>query len=620
MGRRKFPPAITRVCPVAIWAACILESAAADWPHLRGPSYSGVSSETNLCASFPTTGPNVLWRIPLGQGYSGFTVAEDRLFTQMQRRSGQYVICLRANTGEELWRYRYGWPWQPEGEYPGPYATPTLHEGKLYFAGTDGLIGCLDAANGRHIWTLNVTEKFRGRGTEFGYACSPLVAEGKVIVPVGGPGAGVVALNAADASVVWQSGDEPASYCSPLPITLRGRRLVIVFLQNSIVAIALEDGRQLWRHESSAGYDEHAALPLYQEPHLLTFAPFHGGARLFELILQEDKITGGIAWENSELSNDILSSILLGVHVYGFDIRDYQANREATSKGSFKCLEFATGKVLWSSERVGHASAIAADGKLVLLNDTGTLILARASPDAYEELGRAQIFHRGLCWTAPTLHRGRLFVRNQHEAACVWLGAGNPPAANRTVVRPNVDSKHRIAVAGDEAAYAPKLSVLARWYLWCVAAMLACAAIGQARKSRGLFYAGAFLFGAFGTSVLALVLRQFIFTWPVSLFVSFQLAVLGASRGKERKALSRIAAAQFLLVCAVYYTLCKQFFIVSGWGFLAGMLAAAPLSFWAARDAARPNSVGREMLWATLAFTVYFWSSGLFTIWRMNRG
>src|SRR5207302_11207077 len=104
---------------------------------------------------------------------------------------------------------------------------------------------------------------------------------GKVILPVGGQGASVVALNAHDGSTAWAEGDDPASYCPVYPVTFRGRRVVIAFLQNSLAAHDLATGRRLWREELSGGYDAHSAWPLYAEPHLLIAAPFRKGARLF---------------------------------------------------------------------------------------------------------------------------------------------------------------------------------------------------------------------------------------------------------------------------------------------------------------------------------------------------
>src|SRR5262245_60283129 len=186
------------------------DNAPTDWPHLRGPNYDAVSAETGLVESWPKGGPPVLWSRELGQGYSGFVAAGGRVFTQLQTRTGQFAIALDPDTGTEFWRQRVDGPWQPAGAYPGPYATPTCHGGRLYYSTPAGVVGCLDAGDGRPVWSVNVREKFRARGIEFGYAATPLVEDGRVILPIGGEGASVVALDARDGSTVWAAGDDPA--------------------------------------------------------------------------------------------------------------------------------------------------------------------------------------------------------------------------------------------------------------------------------------------------------------------------------------------------------------------------------------------------------------------------
>ena len=111
------------------------------WPFLRGFNFDGHSAEIHLADAWPSTGPPVLWTRPLGQGYSAFTAADDRIFTQYQTLSGQYVVCLSAETGETVWEYRYDWPYEAGGVYPGPRATPTLDGRRIYFAGPSGLVG-----------------------------------------------------------------------------------------------------------------------------------------------------------------------------------------------------------------------------------------------------------------------------------------------------------------------------------------------------------------------------------------------------------------------------------------------------------------------------------------------
>src|SRR5262249_3016460 len=138
------------------------EGANHDWPHLRGPQYDGNSPEKGLLDAWPDGGPPLLWTHPLGQGDSGFVAAGGSVVTRFQSGTGQYVICLDADAGTEIWRRRVDWAWRPAGAYPGPFATPTWDAGRLYYSTPAGLVGCLDAEDGRPIWSINIVAKYKG--------------------------------------------------------------------------------------------------------------------------------------------------------------------------------------------------------------------------------------------------------------------------------------------------------------------------------------------------------------------------------------------------------------------------------------------------------------------------
>jgi len=608
---------------------------AQDWPHLRGPSYSGVSAETGIVESWPEGGPPVLWRLALGQGYSGFTAVGGRLYTQTQHLSGQYVVCLDAATGLRVWRHRYAWPWEPDSDWPGPRATPSVCEGRVYFAGPFGLAGCLDAGSGRRIWSLNVTRKFGGRGTQFGYACSPLVEDGKVFLPVGGKGASVVALDAADGSPVWRSGDYQASYSSAYPISVGGSRQVVAFLQNVVAGFDRATGELLWEHSWSEFYDEHASWPIYQEPYLLTCSAFREGARLLRLDASGDGTTATLAWESKELSNDIFSSLLLDGHVYGFDLHDFQPRHDRPANGQFKCIRLATGKVCWATDRTGHASLVAADGKLVLLSETGELILVRATPERYEELGRTRVLTGGMCWTAPSLQGRRLFVRNQSEAVCVYLGSpdelgreGAGAVVAQAPAPPGWQARLEQAWRGPPL-YAPSRGDMLRWYGFCMAGVFAVAkllswlvrvVVRRAGCERTIFAGAAFVFGAAGTLAFSAATRQFTFTWPAAVFVAFQAVLIAANRARRGGVRAqwgvRGALVGFVGLCLVYAWLCRSVFVPMGYGFLAGLLPALPVAVLAARRIGPRSRPLADLCWGAASFTVYFWASALVTMWR----
>lgn len=608
---------------------------AEDWPHLRGPRYDGISQETGLANDWPAAGPPVLWSRDLGQGYSGIIVVGTRLYTQMQNRVGQYVICLDTATGAELWRYRCDWPWQAAGAWPGPYATPTWAEGAVFFAAPSGLVGCLDGETGRSRWTVNVTQKFGGQGTEFGYACTPLVEGGRVILPVGGVGASVVALDAATGATVWQAGDDPASYTPAFPITFHGQRLIVAYLRNALTLHDAATGRVLVRRVLSRHYDEHAAWPLYAEPDLFLSAPFRKGGELLRLERMGTDLTLRPGWSQPRFANDILSSVLVDGHVYGFDLHDIQARAHRPSKGEFKCLDWRTGRVAWTTERTGHASVLAADGKLILLNDRGTLLLARSTPEGYDELARTDLFgDEGLCWTPPTLSRGRLYVRNQSRLHCVHLGRPEElTAEQREQARTQPASRSWqidwTALLSHEPEYpmeAPTRAELLTWYVWCVAGVFGSGVLvggswyGVCRWSRSsLAWPGAmwvaattaFLIGLAGTTLFSRWHGTFVLTWPASMFVAFQATVgtivWAEQQSDVRRARwrSRVMVLLFVLFCYGYYELCRAVGVFIAWGFLLGFLPAFPFAVWGARGQAFRQGLG-----FLVAFTVYFWTSG----------
>jgi len=618
------------------------------WPFIRGPNYDGHSAEIHLADSWPSDGPPVLWNRPLGQGYSAFTALGNRVFTQYQTLAGQYLVCLNADTGETIWEYGYDWPYEAGGVYPGPRATPTLAEGCVYFAGPSGLVGCL-SWEGELVWSVETKEQFHGKGADFGYACSPTVHDGLVLLPVGGPGAAVVALDARDGSTKWQAGDDAASYTPVLPITINGHRQVVAYLENALVCFDHDRGRLLWRLELSQGYDEHAAWPIYEEPTLWISAPFRWGSSLMKL--SADGAAPEAIWHSERLSNDVFSSVCHAGFLYGFDLRDIQAKTHRSSNGRFRCLDLKTGEPRWETDQTSHTSVLVADGKLILFNDRGELILARATPEKYEELARVAVLTGEIGWTPPALCRGRLYMRNQHQAACIYIGL--PELLEREGAQPPLTvadipqgKYHDLAsILGVEPEYffdVPTNELLRSWYVYGLAILLAAGIAAAAaisfvklifRKSVSgtatwaVFWGLAFLGGALAVRPLSLWRNEFVFTWFVSLFVVFQAVMqqvrLTSAQPRERVEAwrSTIVVLLFLGSCAGYYLLCRRLSLVFEWVFLGGFGAAVPLAVagrWLARRSAYPAAW--HAVSTVAEFTAYYWGSVIWLWWKYPNG
>ena len=592
-------------------ASLALGQNADDWPHPRGPDFAVRADATKLAKSWPAEGPPRLWSRELGQGYSGFAIVDGLVYTQFQQLGGQVLLCLDMATGDERWRFRYDSAWQRAGAYPGPYASPTVADGHVYYASPSGIVGCVDARDGSPVWSRNLAREFRATGAGFGFACSPLVEDRLVIFPVGGKGASIVALRADDGSTAWQVGDDPASYCPAMAITWRGRRLVVGYLRNAVVLHDLKSGQFLARHVLSTDYDEHSSWPIYREPHLFIASPFKFGAKRLRLDAAEDgSPILRTDWTSKDLSNDVLSSVLHEDSLYGFDLREMQAKIHRTSRGVFRCLDFETGKVRWSAEEVGHASVIVADGKLVLLNDVGVLRLAPAAPDGYQELASHQAFANGPCWTPPIVWRGKLLVRGPDEMICFDLGAAAKATASRrapVVGRSNWDWIWLIGREPEFPNDAPTLRELATWF---AIGLAICAVAMLAESWRGDPSLWMLLLGIAATPALGWSLERFTWTLPVALFAGFRLVMRTIihveSRTPKPRWRSRLAVVLFVVGCYGYYLLCQRLGLMLAWCFLIGFPAAWPVFAYGRQR--------RNWLELPIGFALYFWSCAAFIL------
>ncbi len=639
-----------------------------DWPGIRGPNWNGISSETGLVESWPHDGPPVLWTRELGQGYSAFVAWSDRITTQYQTLQGQYVACLEADSGKTIWEHRYDWPYDPAGVYPGPRATPTYSNGSIYFASPAGLIGCLQAETGELQWSVELATKFECDVTGFGYACSPTVVDGLVLLPVGGSAASMVALDAKTGAVRWRSGNDPASYAPAFPIEFQGRSLVLGYLENALVCHDRTSGEVLWKHKLSTGYDEHSSWPLYREPYLWISSPFRAGSELLELT-DDPAARIRLIGKQRLMSNDIFSSVLVDGAIYGFDVLEPQAKTHRSTRGIFRCIEFETGMELWSvgdgrpnrkaeatigssastfnSSLVGHASVIVADGKLILFNDLGELILARATKQRFEELARASVLGGEICWTQPALSRGRLFVRNQSRAACLFLGAPETLKAGlleRAITTSGIPQVEYFDWAslllGVEPEYAfdiPSRAWLIQWYQVCLIGIMggglsivvvACSFSRFRRTAfatkETLFWLLVFVAGAIGTTFLSPAMSDFVFTWPVSLFAAYQGLMDRISVGRQRltrwdRIRSGAACLLFVCCCLLYFLVCRRLSLVFEWVFLVGFVAAVPFSVAGrlAFASRRWHGIWKS-LFSVLAFSAFYWSSILFLHARVH--
>jgi len=406
--------------PVRAQSATQLAAApTADWPQFLGPDRNGISRETNLVDAFPADGPKKVWRVEGGIGMSGLVVSRGRVLTMIQKDGKQFIASFDAATGATVWQTALA-PEYQNSQGPGPRATPAVAGDRVFALTGEGILAAVSFADGEVLWSHNLPVELGGAPAEYGMAGSPLVvgdgATAQVVVMIGAPKGSVVALDVAEGKIAWTAGNDVAGYASPTLLNVGGMNQIVMYTGASVVGIKPGTGKLLWRYPYETEYGCNIATPLAIDGKVFISAGENHGSALLELKPAGEGFEPVVVWESqgptSKLRNEWQTSILLDGRLYGFDNLG-----GAGPITHLTCLDAKTGERLWQKSRFGKGNMIEADGKLWIAMITGELVLARANPMEYEELGRAQVVESTR--QAPALAGGLLYLRDGREIVCL---------------------------------------------------------------------------------------------------------------------------------------------------------------------------------------------------------
>jgi len=386
------------------------QGGAVPWPGFRGPTRDGIVPLTGILTQWPPRGLRQLWRQPIGEGYASFAIGYGGAYTIEQRHDQEVVTCYDLVTGLELWAFSYAGHFQEVLGGPGPRATPTLDDDRLFALGAVGDLHCLDAATGEFIWHANILRDNQADNLHWGMSGSPLVDGDLVIVTPGGRSGNLVAAyDRYSGRPVWRGGDGPSSYSSPMIATLAGRRQILVFGGSALSAHALDDGRELWRYPWVTQQGINVCQPIVlDDDRVFISSGYDHGSALLQLTVSEETFKVKRLWSSKGLKAKFASAVLHDGFIYGLD------------EAILVCLEADSGQRCWKGGRYGYGQLLLVGESLVILSENGELARVRATPERYQEVSRFQAIE-GKTWNHPAIADGKVLVRNAREMACFEL-------------------------------------------------------------------------------------------------------------------------------------------------------------------------------------------------------
>lgn len=410
--RHTTPRAFGLTAAVALCAS--VTAVAVDWPQFLGPERTGVYRGPALAASWPVDGPKVVWRRAVGAGFAGPVVAQGRVILFHRQGNQEIVESLDAATGAPSWRYTYPTSYRDDfGFDEGPRAAPVVSGGVIYTFGAEGQLHAIDFAKGTRLWSEDTMKQFRVPKGFFGASGSPLVEGGRLIANIGGEKAGIVAFEAKTGKVLWTATDDDASYSSGVGATIGSRRSAVFLTRDNLLGLDPATGaihfQRRWRARQAASVN--AATPLVIGDLIFVSAEYGPGAAVL-------RVNGSMLtelWASDEaLSNHYATSVYHDGYLYGFHGRQEFGP-------SLRAVELKTGSVKWSQDQFRAGSILLVNDRLLVLRETGELMLAPATPQAFKPSARAQVLRGSVARPYPAIADGILYARNEDTLVAVDL-------------------------------------------------------------------------------------------------------------------------------------------------------------------------------------------------------
>ena len=397
---------------------------AGDWPHFLGPQYNARADVADVVDFWPETGLKKEWEFEKGKGWACPAIVGTRVLLFHRLGSQEVLDCLDSASGKMLWHHAYEAPYHDRyGTSEGPRTSPVVVGDDVFVFGVTGLLRCVALDTGKLRWKRDLAKDYAMKENFFGHGATPLVRDGRVIVPVGGSeDRCVVALDVRTGEVLWETSHAwGAGYASPIPaaVSLGGvdRHLVLLFTggltrppTGGLLCIDASNGKVLGEmtHRSRIAESVNAASSLVFDRHVFVTEGY-GAAGILCKILDDGALQK--VWSTSKLGSQFMTPIEKDGLLLGFDGQNPRL-------AELVCLDAKTGVEKWREDfggsfGRGNLVDLGARGVLVL-GEFGELLRLKVSGEGVKVEQRQRLFDAPETWTMPVLAGRKLYV-SQNE-------------------------------------------------------------------------------------------------------------------------------------------------------------------------------------------------------------
>lgn len=380
--------------------------------QFRGPSRDGIYPEKGLLKKWPVSGPKCIIQISgIGKGYSQPVVYKGIIYVTGIKQDTLDMVSAYDLTGKLLWNQVYGPAWA--NSFTDTRSTPTIQNDKIYLVSGMGIVCCLDANDGKIVWSQDAQNQFKGEYHRWGIAESVLLTDEAAIYVTGGVETSVVAFDKNKGNLLWKTKSlgGARAYASSILIERNGLKLILAQTGNDFFAVNAMNGDIVWRFNllpfqtGAMGKGVNTNMPLYHDGEILITSGYDHPAMLFSL--SEDGRSVNLKWKNDTMDTHHGGVVLIDGNLYG-------TNWITNPKGEWVSLNWKTGKTNWVKDWFTKGSIISADGLLYCYEEKGGNV-ALVQPDAsdFKIISTFKVEGgEGPYWAHPAIYNGMLYLRH----------------------------------------------------------------------------------------------------------------------------------------------------------------------------------------------------------------
>ncbi len=420
-----------------------------DWPTFLGPTGDSKSPEKGILIKWPKDGLRIVWQTKLGEGYGIGSVSRGRFFQADRVRDDTQLTCYHAETGKQLWQNKYPTEYVDAYGYDGgPRCSPVVDGDRVYLLGVEGTLVCVKAVDGEEVWKVQTNEKFSVAPNFFGIGSTPVIEGDLLICMIGGSpadeqglsvdrvspnGTAIVAFNKFTGEVVYKLGDDLASYAGIKLATIHNRRWGFAFCRGGLIGFEPRAGKQdffyPWRAKSLESVN--ASTPVVAGNEVFISETYGPGSSLLQVIPGDYRVVW--ADDAKQRAKAMQTHWNTPIYVDGYL---YGSSGRHTENAELRCIEWKTGKVMWSEPGLTRCSLLHVDGHFICQGEYGQLMLIKVNPEKLEVV--AQVLMRdpqGVplfngeqppllkypAWSAPIVAHGLLYIRGANRLVCLEL-------------------------------------------------------------------------------------------------------------------------------------------------------------------------------------------------------